>query len=292
MAKFSGKSISKSFLTNIFQKSPARMVIVNPENGVTINANHSYLDFYGYTRKQVIGKTAVELGHMENTELRKMMNHMRNTECADSILVKVKDKNSASRHILLNFIPVIVNKKRLFLSFGTDISSSVRNVKNIQSHILDIFDSYNDGGVILVNTDKIGNISLTYANRKATAFLKKYSLIKLMHHLEQKRMASLKVGSDFYSVRITGLPDTAGTRMIILHKFPSKINYEQFLENFKFTPRQRDVILLAVAGHSNTQIAKKLRLSEFTVKDHFKDIYRIVGISSRSELFPKLLRMR
>jgi len=69
MANFSGKDISKSFLTNIFQKSPARMVIVNSENSVTVDVNHSYVDFYGYNRKQMIGKTAVELGNKENKEL-------------------------------------------------------------------------------------------------------------------------------------------------------------------------------------------------------------------------------
>ena len=64
------------------------------------------------------------------------------------------------------------------------------------------------------------------------------------------------------------------------------------LKQYKLTPRQQEIALLSATGHSNGEIAKKLFISEYTVKDHEKEIFRIIGICSRSELFPKLLNLR
>ena len=63
------------------------------------------------------------------------------------------------------------------------------------------------------------------------------------------------------------------------------------LKHYHLTHRQQEIALLSATGHSNSEIAKKLFISEFTVKDHQKEIFRIIGIHNRSELFPKLLNL-
>ena len=62
-------------------------------------------------------------------------------------------------------------------------------------------------------------------------------------------------------------------------------------KNYQLTPRQQEIALLSATGHSNNEIAKKLFISPYTVKDHQKEIFRIIGIDSRNELFPKLLNL-
>lgn len=64
------------------------------------------------------------------------------------------------------------------------------------------------------------------------------------------------------------------------------------LKHFPLTPRQQEIAMLCAAGDANRDIARKLCISEYTVKDHQKEIFRIIGIKNRSELFPKLLNMR
>lgn len=64
------------------------------------------------------------------------------------------------------------------------------------------------------------------------------------------------------------------------------------LKQYPLSPRQQDIALLSATGHSNSEIAKKLFISPYTVKDHQKEIFRIIGIRNRSELFPKLLNLR
>ncbi len=50
------------------------------------------------------------------------------------------------------------------------------------------------------------------------------------------------------------------------------------------TKREREVVDLLGYGHSNGDIAKILFISEHTVKDHTKNIYRKLGVHSRFEL--------
>jgi len=53
--------------------------------------------------------------------------------------------------------------------------------------------------------------------------------------------------------------------------------------------REGEICIMLVGGLSNREIAEKLFLSEFTVKDHVKNIFEKLKISSRSEVAPRLL---
>jgi DNA-binding CsgD family transcriptional regulator len=50
----------------------------------------------------------------------------------------------------------------------------------------------------------------------------------------------------------------------------------------RLTPRQNDLLRLVAAGHTNTQIARRLGISEGTVRTHLENIYDRLGVSSRT----------
>jgi DNA-binding CsgD family transcriptional regulator len=50
----------------------------------------------------------------------------------------------------------------------------------------------------------------------------------------------------------------------------------------QLTPRQWDLMNLIAAGHTNTQIARRLGLSEGTVRTHLQNIYGKLHVSSRT----------
>ena len=50
----------------------------------------------------------------------------------------------------------------------------------------------------------------------------------------------------------------------------------------QLTPRQRDLLRLLAAGHTNTQIARRLGISEGTVRSHLENIYDRLKVSSRT----------
>jgi DNA-binding CsgD family transcriptional regulator len=59
---------------------------------------------------------------------------------------------------------------------------------------------------------------------------------------------------------------------------------------FGVTPREQTVIEQALEGLPVKHIARRLDLSQHTVNDHFKAIYRKVGVTSREELIARLCR--
>jgi DNA-binding CsgD family transcriptional regulator len=50
----------------------------------------------------------------------------------------------------------------------------------------------------------------------------------------------------------------------------------------RLTPRQDDLLRLLAAGYTNTQIARRLGISEATVRTHLENIYARLGVSSRT----------
>ena len=50
----------------------------------------------------------------------------------------------------------------------------------------------------------------------------------------------------------------------------------------KLTARRRELLHLVAAGHTNAQIARRLGISEGTVRTHLENIYRLLKVSSRT----------
>jgi DNA-binding CsgD family transcriptional regulator len=50
----------------------------------------------------------------------------------------------------------------------------------------------------------------------------------------------------------------------------------------QLTLRQKDLLRLVAAGHTNTQIARRLGITEGTVRTHLENIYERLGVSSRA----------
>jgi DNA-binding CsgD family transcriptional regulator len=60
----------------------------------------------------------------------------------------------------------------------------------------------------------------------------------------------------------------------------------------RLTPRQDDLLRLLAAGYTNTQIARKLGISEGTVRTHLENIYEKLGVSSRTAAVTRALADR
>jgi DNA-binding NarL/FixJ family response regulator len=54
--------------------------------------------------------------------------------------------------------------------------------------------------------------------------------------------------------------------------------------NFGLSPREMEVIALIVAGYTNKDLARELRISENTAKHHLTNIFDKLGVSNRLEL--------
>lgn len=60
-------------------------------------------------------------------------------------------------------------------------------------------------------------------------------------------------------------------------------------EQFELTPRELDVVEIALTGASNKVLVEQLKVSLPTLRTHLQNIYAKVGVHSNSELISKLL---
>jgi DNA-binding NarL/FixJ family response regulator len=112
--------------------------------------------------------------------------------------------------------------------------------------------------------------------------------------------AALKAGADGYMIKTADPAEIVDAVFEILHgKKVFSAGVHQTLEEQNMLPgelnrpvisiREQEVLSLAAGGLSNKQIALKLDLSERTVQNHVANIFRRLGVSSRTEAVMKAI---
>jgi DNA-binding CsgD family transcriptional regulator len=91
-----------------------------------------------------------------------------------------------------------------------------------------------------------------------------------------------------YSVCPSGTP---GYNLIVVHRIMSHEDILRYrvMEAYSLSPREADIFIMVAEGMTNHEIAEKVFLSEYTVKDHLKSVFRKLEVSSRSKAVAKLL---
>ncbi len=64
----------------------------------------------------------------------------------------------------------------------------------------------------------------------------------------------------------------------------NKLSSSSFIEQYRITEREKDIMDLIVLGKTNKAIGEQLYISEKTVKNHIYNLYKKLGINSRFEL--------
>jgi DNA-binding CsgD family transcriptional regulator len=91
-------------------------------------------------------------------------------------------------------------------------------------------------------------------------------------------------------VRACNMAGEAGRHLLlVLERVQRRDAVAQNLERFSLSPRESDVVMLVLYGHSNRRIADQLFLTEYTVEDHLKRIFSKLGVKSRTALAAKIL---
>jgi DNA-binding CsgD family transcriptional regulator len=76
--------------------------------------------------------------------------------------------------------------------------------------------------------------------------------------------------------------DRALLALLRPHLHQAYLDAERRRRHEQLTPRQRDLLRLVAAGHTNAQIARRLGLSGATVRTHLANIYAKLQVSSRT----------
>ncbi len=115
---------------------------------------------------------------------------------------------------------------------------------------------------------------------------------------DKKIISSLKLGADDYIVKPVVLPVFLARIEAVLRRINKQknllsntnvtINQADYFNSL--TKREKDVLLLVTRGESNKSVAKKLVLSEITVKSHLNSIFKKLHVANRTQAV--LLAMR
>jgi two-component system response regulator DevR len=107
-------------------------------------------------------------------------------------------------------------------------------------------------------------------------------------HIEE----ALQAGAAAYVIKTVHPNALASTiRHVLEHAVPtaaravpSRVRNQAADPDFPvLTPRQREILQLVEEGFSNAQIAKMLWVTEQTVKFHLANVYRLLGVASRTQ---------
>lgn len=79
--------------------------------------------------------------------------------------------------------------------------------------------------------------------------------------------------------------------MVLLEKIirNRQIDVEKARQKYGLSKREAEVVRLICQGLGNREISEVIFISEFTVKDHIKNIMRKMGVGSRNEIVAAIL---
>ena len=286
------KALPNNYLKTIFWKTPNPISITTAKEGIYIDVNEAFTKFFGVRRQEVIGKKSVDFGHMTKEKRLKMLNDIKEKGYSKNLFMKYRVKNNELQCILLNIVPIKIKRQVLLLAIGTDISR-IKLAKDARQNdfLVKSLDSINETGVILISDYENKEPSLFYMNEVARKIIEKKPLSELLGELEQNETICMNSKTGYYHVKTISTNRSSPLKIILMERFPDINLIKSEMKRYGLTPRQQEIALLIATGYSNGEIAEKFYITEYTVKDHVKESFKILDVHNRSELCPKMLNL-
>ena len=286
-------NIPQDFTNQLFWQSLNPMSITRAEDGTYIEVNVSFTEYFGHQREDVIGNTSTEITYATDLGRLKVLQEINEKGYAKNVTITVKDKNGEIRYGLVNTTPFRINEQVYWLTVGTDITDfSPAGKKSHDDALIKSLNSIKGAGVVLINNPEKKQPSLCYMNEEAKMVLKTHSLDNLLHTLKENDTAYLSVGSRYYHVKNINSRRRSNMKLIVMERLPDSICIREKLKIMGLTPQQKEIAFLAATGYSTREIAGKFCITEYTVKDHLKKIFHVIGVKKRGEISPKLFNWR
>lgn len=91
-------------------------------------------------------------------------------------------------------------------------------------------------------------------------------------------------------LRAQGESETPAHFMILIEKVSQGVRVDQIDWTTKLTPRENEVVYLLLEGKTNKEIAVRIDIGEYTVKDHIKRIMKKLDVTTRAGIVAKVLQ--
>jgi PAS domain S-box-containing protein len=124
---------SETRFATFFELSPIAVVISRLEDGRAIEINPAFVTMSGYTRTEVIGKTALEIGLTVDPDDRlKRIERLRETGRAGPDEVRYRHKSGVLKTMSNSAFMVELGGQRRIISFFQDISERIRAAEEVR----------------------------------------------------------------------------------------------------------------------------------------------------------------
>ena len=113
----------------LFEQSPIATALTRLANGVIVDANRAFVDLFELDRREIIGKTSVELGISVDLQHALVGGELNSAGAVREIECTRTTKSGAQRIVLLDVIPVTAGGERYLLAKVRDITAQRRAVQ-------------------------------------------------------------------------------------------------------------------------------------------------------------------
>lgn len=283
----------RNCINKFFSKSLNPMAISKTKDGTYIAVNAAFTRFAGLPRQELIGQTSVGIGHITAEQRLLIINEIKEKRYAQNIELEGRVKNNKVIHGLFNSSVISTGKDEFMLTIITDITERKLVEEARQNNILfESLAAIAGTGVILIHGHHRDQSGLFFMNAEAGRALNGRPLKDLLDAIDGNEPAYFNTEKGCYRVKTSLTHHNPPVKIILLEPQMDSICIHAGLKHYNLSRRQQEIALLAATGHSNRQIAEKLFITEYTVKDHLKEIFQKIGVNSRSELCPKILGWR
>ena len=287
------KASPRNLINQFFSKSLNPIAISKIEDGTYIEVNNAFTKITGLPRQELIGQTSVGIGHITAEQRLLIINAIKEKVYAQNIELEVRVKNNEIICELFNSSVITTEKDEFMLTIITDITDHKLSEEVRQNNILfESLAAIPRTGVILIHGHHRDQSYPFFINAEARSALNGRPVKDLLDIIDGYEPAYFNTEKGCYHIKTNLTQHNRPVKIILLEPQPSSICIQAGLKHYNLSCRQEEVTILAATGYSNREIAEKLFISEYTVKDHLKEIFQIIGVQSRSKLCSKILRWR
>ncbi|MBI3753455.1 MAG: hypothetical protein HY266_05320 [Deltaproteobacteria bacterium] len=175
--------------------------------------------------------------------------------------------------------------KEVFSLLVPHLARAMRNLDIMERNSI-LTDQRN--GIIVIGKDG----KLFYMNETAKQIVGKMPLDKIPDPGIGYGPVFFKRKRKGYRVRTVPADTRQKGKMILLERYPANPQMSVRSTRLGLSTREEEVAALVIQGYTNREIAEKLCISGWTVKDHLSEIFEKCKINRRSQLASTLLQVR
>ncbi len=150
---------SSEMLSIIFDLNPDAIVLTRVKDGKIVDCNQEYLNQIGYSRKEVIGNTTLDLNLYSSKVRQAYLEELKERDTVTNFELRVKRKDDVFIDVLYSARFITINGEKILLNIGKDITKRKNREKQIKYHAL-LLSKVNDA---VIGTD--ANYNITYWNK-------------------------------------------------------------------------------------------------------------------------------